>query len=62
MSGEIHDWLADLRRSDRSAALRVAKALVTLMREGASLGDPLVISTADSWPWALAEALNTPAV
>jgi phage shock protein A len=58
MSGEIHDWLADLRSSDQSAALRVAKALVMLMREGASLGNPLVISTADSWPWALAEALD----
>jgi hypothetical protein len=58
MSGEIHDWLADLRRSDQSAALRVVRALVTLMSEGASLGDPLVLSTADSWPWALAEALD----
>jgi hypothetical protein len=28
------------------------------MSEGASLGDPLVVSTADSWPWALAEALD----
>jgi hypothetical protein len=58
MSDEIHDWLADLRGSDQPAALRVVRALVTLMREGASLGDPLVVSTADSWPWALAEALD----
>jgi hypothetical protein len=58
MPGEIHDWLADLRRSDQTAALRVAKALVMLMRDGADLGDPLVISTAGSWPWALAEALD----
>jgi hypothetical protein len=58
MSGEIHDWLTDLRGSDQSAALRVVRALVTLMSEGASLGDPLVVSTADSWPWALAEALD----
>jgi hypothetical protein len=58
MSGEIHDWLADLRNSDHSAALRVIKALVRLMTEGASLADPLVISTADSWSWALAEALD----
>src|SRR5260370_3349578 len=58
MSDEIHDWLTDLRGSDQSAALRVVRALVTLMREGASLGDPLVVSTADSWPWALAEALD----
>ena len=27
MSGEIHDWLADLRGSDESAALRVVRAL-----------------------------------
>lgn len=58
MSGELHDWLAGLRRSDQTAALRVVKALATLMTEGASLGDPLVLSTADSWPWALAEALD----
>jgi hypothetical protein len=58
MSDEIHDWLADLRNSDQSAALRVMKALVRLMREGASLADPLVISTTDSWAWALAEALD----
>src|SRR5215472_6761142 len=58
MSGEIHDWLADLRGSDQSAALRVVRALATLMTEGASLGDPVVISTADSWPWALGMALE----
>jgi hypothetical protein len=58
MSGEIHDWLAGLRGSDESAALRVVRALVTLMTEGAGLGDPLVVSTADSWPWALAESLD----
>jgi phage shock protein A len=58
MSGEIHDWLAGLRNSDQSAALRVIKALVRLMTEGAGLADPLVISTAHSWPWALAEALD----
>ena len=58
MSGEIHDWLADLRGSDESAALRVVQALARLMQDGASLGDPLVVSTADSWAWALAEALD----
>jgi hypothetical protein len=58
MPGEIHDWLTGLRGSDEPAALRVAQALLLLMREGASLGDPLVLSTADSWPWALAEALD----
>jgi phage shock protein A len=58
MSGEIHDWLADLRGSDQSAALRVVRALARLMTEGASLGDPLVLSAADSWPWALEVALD----
>jgi hypothetical protein len=58
MSGEIHDWLADLRGTDESAALRVVRALATLMRDGAGLGDPLVASTGDSWPWALVEALD----
>jgi len=58
MSDEIHDWLTDLRSTDQTAALRVAKALATLMREGASLGDPVVLSAADSWPWALTEALD----
>src|SRR5215467_14880447 len=58
MSGEIHDWLADLGSSDQTAALRVVKALATLMREGAGVGDPLVVSTADSWAWALSEALD----
>jgi phage shock protein A len=58
MSGEIHDWLAGLRGDDESAALRVVRALVRLMREGATLTAPLVASTADSWPWALAVALD----
>ena len=58
MSGEIHDWLAGLRGSDPPAAARVRRALVTLMEQGAGLGDPLVTSTAESWPWALAEALD----
>jgi hypothetical protein len=58
MSGEIHDWLADLRRRDQPAAVRVVRALVTLMTEGAGLGVPLVVSAAGSWPWALAEALD----
>jgi hypothetical protein len=58
MSGEIHDWLTELRVSDPPAALRVMEALVTLMEKGASLGRPLVASTADSWPWALMQALD----
>jgi hypothetical protein len=58
MSGEIHDWLAGLRGSDPAAAMLVAQALAALMTEGAGLGAPLVISTADSWPWALGDALD----
>ena len=58
MSGEIHDWLADLRDSDPPAATRVLGALAALMKEGAGLGGPLVESTAESWPWALSEALD----
>ena len=58
MSAEIHDWLADLRGSDPQAAMRTVQALVMLMEKGATLGDPLVVSTADSWPWALIQALD----
>ena len=50
MSGEIHDWLTELRASDPPTALRVMQALVTLMEKGASLGDPLVAAARDSWP------------
>jgi hypothetical protein len=57
-SGEIHDWLADLRGSDPAVAKRVGQALVTLMEKGARLGEPLVVSTAGAWPWTLAEALD----
>jgi hypothetical protein len=58
MSGEIRDWLADLRDRDPTAARLVGQALAALMTEGASLGEPLVVSTADSWPGALGEALD----
>jgi hypothetical protein len=58
MSGEIHDWLADLRGSDPAVAKRVGQALVTLMEKGARLGEPLVVSTAGAWPRTLAEALD----
>jgi hypothetical protein len=58
MSDEIHNWLADLCGSGRPAGLRVGRALARLMTEGASLGDPLVVSTAGSWPWALSMALD----
>ena len=47
MSDEIHDWLADLHRSDPPTAMSVAQALAALMSDGASLGPPLVIPAAD---------------
>jgi hypothetical protein len=47
MSGEIRDWLADLRDSDPVAARRVGEALTALIAEGPSLGPPLVVSLAD---------------
>jgi hypothetical protein len=58
MSGEIHDWLADLRDSDPPAARRVGQALAALMAEGSRLSDPLVVSTEDFWPEALIVALD----
>lgn len=58
MSDEIHEWLADLHRSDPPAAARVRQALAALITEGASLADPLVASTAGAWPWALLDALD----
>jgi phage shock protein A len=58
MSGEIHDWLADLHETDPAAALRVGQALAALMSEGASLGPPLVVPVAETWPEDLAAALD----
>jgi phage shock protein A len=58
MSGEIHDWLADLHETDPSAALLVGQALAALMSEGASLGPPLVIPVAATWPEDLVAALD----
>src|SRR5260370_1245637 len=46
MSGEIRDWLADLRGSDPPAAVQVGQALIALISEGPSLGPPLVITLA----------------
>jgi hypothetical protein len=42
MSGEIHDWLAQLRTADPARARLVAEALAALAAGGASLGPPLV--------------------
>jgi phage shock protein A len=58
MSGEIHDWLADLHETDPAAALPVGQALAALMSEGASLGPPLVVPVAETWPEDLAAALD----
>jgi Helix-turn-helix domain len=59
MSGEIRDWLADLRGSDPPAALLVGQALTALIDEGDRLGPPLVVSLArSSRPADLAEALD----
>jgi hypothetical protein len=51
MSGEVRDWLADLRDSDPPAAVQVGRALTALISEGPSLGPPLVASLAD-YRWA----------
>ncbi len=49
MSGEIHDWLSDLRRTDPAAATLTGQALAALMSEGASLGPPLVVPVSPAW-------------
>jgi hypothetical protein len=58
MSDEIHDWLADLRGTDQLIADHVVYALAALMKQGADLADPLVVSTQDAWPSALAQELD----
>ena len=58
MSDEIHGWLADLHHTDPAAALLVGQALAALISEGASLGPPLVVPVADTWPEDLAAALD----
>ena len=58
MSGEIHDWLADLNETDPVAALLVGQALAALVSEGASLGPPLVVPVTETWPEDLAAALD----
>jgi hypothetical protein len=58
MSDEIHDWLADLHQTDPAAALQVGQALAALMSEGASLGPPLVVPVAETWPEDLPVALD----
>ncbi len=59
MSGEIRDWLADLRGSDPPAAMLVGQALTALIGEGDRLGPPLVVSLERSTrPCDLSEALD----
>ena len=58
MSGEIHDWLADLHGTDPPAAVLVGQALAALISEGASLGPPLVVPATATWPEDLAAALD----
>jgi hypothetical protein len=58
MSDEIHDWLADLCASDPAAAAAVGQALTALIGQGASLGPPMVISSASSPPKNLPDALD----
>jgi hypothetical protein len=58
MSGEIHDWLAGLHENHPVAAMQVGHALAALMSEGASLGPPLVVPVAETWPEDLTAALD----
>jgi phage shock protein A len=58
MSSEIHDWLADLHHTDPAAALLVGQALAALISEGASLGPPLVVPVAETWPEDLTAVLD----
>jgi hypothetical protein len=58
MSAEIHDWLADLQRTDPLAAVLAGEALAALMSEGASLEAPLVTAVADPRPGDLRAALD----
>jgi len=59
MSDEIHDWLADLHRTDPPAAMLAGQALAALMSEGASLGPPLVVPVAPTWPEDLVAELDS---
>jgi phage shock protein A len=59
MSGEIHDWLADLHETDPPAAMLVGQALAALMSEGASPGPPLVVPVAATWPEDMVAALDS---
>jgi hypothetical protein len=47
MSAEFHDWLAELRDRDPSAAMLAARAVAGLATEGGQLGPPLVTAVPD---------------
>ncbi len=47
MSAEFHDWLAELRDRDPSAAMLAARAVAALATEGGQLGPPLVAAVPD---------------
>jgi hypothetical protein len=49
LSAEFHDWLAELRDRDPSAAMLAARALTALATEGDQLGPPLVTTVPDRW-------------
>jgi phage shock protein A/DNA-binding XRE family transcriptional regulator len=59
MSDEIHDWLADLRRTQPPAAMLTGQALAALMSEGASLGPPMVVPAAATGPQDLLAELDS---
>jgi hypothetical protein len=42
MTGEVRDWLHELRKADRYTARLVGQAVQALVEEGPSLGRPLV--------------------
>jgi phage shock protein A len=58
MSGEIRDWLAGLRDRDPAAVKGIGQTLAVLLSGGERRAGPLIDSTADSWPAALAEGLD----
>jgi phage shock protein A/DNA-binding XRE family transcriptional regulator len=59
MSGEIHDWLTDLHQANPPVAMLAGQALAALMSEGVSLGPPLVVPVAATWPEDLLAALDS---
>src|SRR5258708_24824182 len=46
MSQEIREWIIGLREADPPAALALGHALAAVLREGSSVGQPLVVPLA----------------